>query len=71
MAELGPGPHRSAAIADMHGVRIQALSSFRNRLIEKGLIHSPQHGETAFSVPLFDRFLKRNMPDWSPRATGQ
>jgi hypothetical protein len=67
MAELGPGPHRSAAIADMLGVRVQAMSSFRNRLIEKGLIHSPEHGETAFSVPLFDRFLKRNMPDWSPR----
>lgn len=68
MAELGPGPHRSAAIADLFGARVQAMSSFRNRLIEKGLIYSPEHGETAFSVPLFDRFLKRNMPDWTPNA---
>jgi hypothetical protein len=66
MAELGPGPHRSSTIADLLGVRVQALSSFRNRLIEKGMIHSPAHGETAFSVPLFDRFLKRNMPGWQP-----
>lgn len=66
MAELGPGPHRSVAVAELLGLRVQALSSYRSRLIDKGMIYSPAHGETAFSVPLFDRFLKRIMPDWSP-----
>jgi AAA ATPase domain len=66
MAELGPGPHRSVAVADLFGLRVQALSSFRSRLIDKGLIYSPEYGLSAFSVPLFDRFLKRNMPDWAP-----
>lgn len=66
MAELGGGPHRSVAVAELMGVRVQALSSYRSRLIDKGMIYSPAHGETAFSVPLFDRFLKRIMPDWAP-----
>lgn len=66
MAELGAGPHASVAIAELLGVRTQALSSYRNRLIVKGLVYSPEHGATAFSVPLFDRFLKRVMPDWAP-----
>jgi hypothetical protein len=66
MAELGPGPHRSVAIAELMGVRVQALSSYRSRLIDKGMIYSPAHGVTAFSVALFDRFLKRIMPDRAP-----
>jgi hypothetical protein len=66
MAELGAGPHASLAIADLLGVRVQALSAYRSRLIGKGLVYSPDHGATAFSVPLFDRFLKRIMPDWAP-----
>ncbi len=66
MAQLGPGPHRSVAIAEVLGTRVQALSTFRSRLIDKGLMYSPEYGETAFSVPLFDRFLKRIMPDWAP-----
>ncbi len=70
MAELGPGPHRSSAVAELMGVRVQALSSYRSRLIDKGMIYSPEHGDTAFSVPLFDRFMKRIMPDWSPGSVG-
>jgi hypothetical protein len=68
MAELGPGPHRSVAVAELLSVRVQSLSSYRSRLIDKGMIYSPAHGETAFSVPLFDRFLKRIMPDWAPSS---
>ncbi len=70
MAELGPGPHRSSAVAALMGVRVQALSSYRSRLIDKGMIYSPEHGDTAFSVPLFDRFMKRIMPDWAPGSVG-
>jgi len=36
----------------------------RNALIAKGMIFSPAHGDTAFTVPLFDGFMKRTMPDW-------
>ena len=38
----------------------------RNGLIKKGMIFSPQHGDTAFTVPMFDAFMIRSIPDWSP-----
>jgi hypothetical protein len=31
-------------------------------LIAKGMIWSPTHGDTAFTVPLFDEFMKRIIP---------
>lgn len=62
MAELGPGPHRSGDIADMLGRRINTVAPTRAKLIEKGMIYSPAHGDTAFTVPLFDGFMKRTMP---------
>jgi len=66
MAELGPGPHRSGAIADALGRPVTALAPIRNGLIAKGMIWSPSHGDTAFTVPLFDEFMRRIMPgdDW-------
>jgi hypothetical protein len=65
MAELGPGPHRSGSIADRLGRRVTAVAPIRNALIAKGMIYSPAHGDTAFTVPLFDGFMKRTMPDWN------
>lgn len=62
MAELGPGPHKSGDIATQLGRKVQALGPVRNSLIAKGMIYSPQHGDTAFTVPLFDSFMKRTMP---------
>lgn len=62
MAELGPGPHRSGDIADQIGRPVQALGPIRSALILKGMIWSPTHGDTAFTVPLFDEFMKRVMP---------
>ena len=66
MAELGPGPHRSGDIADQLGRKVTALGPTRNQLIAKGMIWSPNHGDTAFTVPLFDEFMRRIMPgdDW-------
>jgi hypothetical protein len=61
MAELGPGPHRSGEIADAVGMRVTVAAPLRSGLIKKGMIYSPQHGDTAFTVPLFDEFLKRAM----------
>ena len=62
MAELGPGPHRSGDIADLLGRKVTALGPVRNSLIVKGMIFSMAHGESAFTVPLFDAFMRRVMP---------
>ena len=62
MADLGPGPHRSGDIADAMGVKVSSLAPTRNSLIRKGMLFSPAHGDTAFTVPLFDDFLKRVIP---------
>lgn len=63
MAELGPGPHRSGDIANVLRKPTNALGPLRASLILKGMIWSPSHGDTAFTVPLFDEFMKRIMPD--------
>jgi Cdc6-like AAA superfamily ATPase len=62
MAELGPGPHRSGDIAEQLGRNVTSLGPTRSQLIAKGMIWSPSHGDTAFTVPLFDAFMKRIMP---------
>jgi len=66
MAELGPGPHRSGDIADQLNREVTSLGPIRSQLIGKGMIWSPSHGDTAFTVPLFDEFMQRIMPgdDW-------
>jgi hypothetical protein len=66
MAELGPGPHRSGDVADVLGRKVSQLAPTRNQLIAKGMIWSPSHGDTAFTVPLFDAFIRRIIPgdDW-------
>ena len=63
MAELGPGPHRSGDIADVLGRKVTTTAPVRNALIAKGMLYSPAHGDTAFTVPLFDGFMKRIMPE--------
>ncbi len=62
MAELGPGPHRSGDIAQVLNKAVNLLGPVRKTLITKGMIWSPSHGDTAFTVPLFDEFMKRIMP---------
>ncbi|MGH9457335.1 MAG: AAA family ATPase [Thermoanaerobaculia bacterium] len=62
MAELGPGPHRSGDIARTLGREVTSLGPTRAQLIAKGMIWSPSHGDTAFTVPLFDEFMRRIMP---------
>ena len=63
MATIGGGPHRSGAVADVLGKSVRSVAPIRARLIAKGMIYSPAHGDTAFTVPLFDGFLKRVMPE--------
>jgi hypothetical protein len=66
MAELGPGPHRSGDIATCYPAKVTSLAPTRSSLIVKGMIWSPNHGDTAYTVPMFDAFMKRIMPgdDW-------
>jgi hypothetical protein len=60
MAEIGPGPHRSGDIAARLGVKVESVAPRRSSLIRKGMLYSPAHGDTAFTVPMFDEFLRRS-----------
>ncbi|MGH7907268.1 MAG: ATP-binding protein [Candidatus Binataceae bacterium] len=62
MADLGPGPHRSGDLAERLNQKVTSVAPVRNALISKGMIYSPAHGDTAFTVPLFDGFMKRTIP---------
>ena len=66
MAQLGQGPHRSGDVARVLDRPVTSLAPVRSQLINKGMIWSPSHGDTAFSVPMFDEFMVRIMPgeDW-------
>jgi hypothetical protein len=62
MAGLGPGAHGSGEVADALGVKINSVGPVRASLIGKGMIYSPEHGNVAFTVPLFDEFMLRAIP---------
>jgi len=64
MAELGVGPYRSGDIADVLGAKINTLGPVRASLIKKGMVFSPAHGDMAFTVPLFDEFMRRAIPEF-------
>lgn len=67
LAALGSGSHRSGDVADELGVKVQSVAPLRSGLIRKGMIFSPAHGDTEFTVPLFDEFMRRTMPDWKSK----
>lgn len=62
MAELGSDAHRTGDIAEALGVKVTSLGPVRAKLIRKGMIYSPAHGDMAFTVPLFAEFMRRAMP---------
>ena len=64
MAELGPGAQRTGDIAAQLGVQVNSLGPVRAKLIRKGMVYSPAHGDMAFTVPLFDAFMRRVMPEF-------
>jgi hypothetical protein len=66
MAQLGPDAHRIGEIANVLGVKVTGLSPVRAKLIKKGMIYSPAHGDIAFTVPLFDEFMVRVIPKFKP-----
>jgi len=68
MASLGPGPHRSGDVAEALGIKTTSAAPTRSGLIKKGMLFSPQYGDTAFTVPMFDDFMRRSMPNWKRSA---
>lgn len=65
LADLGSTPQRSGDIAARLGKSVENVAPLRAQLISKGMIYSPAHGDTAFTVPLFEDFLKREIPHFS------
>ncbi len=68
LAELGTGHHRSADVAERLGVKITSVAPVRNNLIKKGMVYSPAYGDTAFTVPMFDDYMRRAIPDFGVRS---
>lgn len=62
LAELGGEPQKSSDVAKAMGRTASSLGPTRDSLIKKGMIYAPEHGLIAFTVPLFDEFMKREMP---------
>ncbi len=60
MAKLGVGPYRSSDIADALGEKVTSLGPRRAKIIDKGMIYSPAHGDVAFTVPMFEAYLERH-----------
>jgi hypothetical protein len=68
MAYLGPSNPRTGDIAEALGMTVKGLGPVRAKLIKKGMIYSPAHGEMAFTVPLFDKFMIRAIPEFNTKA---
>ena len=66
MAELGTGPYRTGDVANKLSVKVSTLGPWRANLIKKGMVYSPSYGDMAFTVPLFDEFMRRVMPRFEP-----
>lgn len=62
LAGLGAEPQKSSDVAASMGRKNQSVAPIRDSLIKKGMLYSPEHGMIAFTVPLFDEFMRREMP---------
>lgn len=62
MAELGPEPQKASEVARLLERDSTQLGPTRAELIEMGLLFTPEHGYAAFTVPDFDKFMKRAVP---------
>ena len=63
LATLGPGPHRSGAVAEAMGLTTSQVGAFRDRLISEGLVYSPRYGWVEFAIPHFDEYVRRALPE--------
>ena len=62
MALMGDGPYRSVNIAKTMGKTQRGFTPLRASIIKKGMIYSPDHGDLAFTVPMFGDYLRRTVP---------
>ena len=69
MAELGSDSQKSGDIASLMGKSSQQVAPLRAKLISKGMIYSPAHGDNSFTVPLFNNFMKRTIPWKAEKAS--
>lgn len=67
MAELAPAPATSTAVAEKLGLTVQQAAPIRDEVIKKGMAYSPKRGLVAFTVPKFDEFMKRTVPQFAAR----
>ena len=63
MAQLGPEPQKAADVARLLGRDSTQVGPTRAELIEMGLLYTPDHGYAAFTVPDFDKFMLRAVPN--------
>lgn len=63
MAELGSEPQKAADVAARMGRESSQVAPIRSQLIDMGLLYTPQHGYAAFTVPDFDTFMLRAVPE--------
>lgn len=61
MASQGSGPYRSSEVANTLGKSTRQVAPIRDQLIKRGLCYSPSHGVIDFTVPMFDRFVRRRL----------
>ncbi len=61
MASLGPGPYASGDVAAALGRTTTQVGPTRDSLIKRGLCYSPRWGQIAFTVPMFDRYVRRSL----------
>ena len=59
MAELGSEPQQARDVAKLLSRTSEQLGPTRARLIDKGLLYTPGFGLAAFTVPQFDRYMRR------------
>jgi hypothetical protein len=63
MAELGPEPQKAADVAAVMGRESTQVGTTRAELIAMGLLYTPEHGYASFTVPHFDKFMLRAVPE--------
>lgn len=68
LAELGKGTHGSSVVADQLRLEIEEADACRTALIKKALIYETAHGDVCFTVPMFDAFMRREIPEFVPRS---
>ena len=61
MAELGSAEQKASDVAAVLHKSSEQLGPLRSRLIAKGLLYTSRFGYAKFTVPQFDRFMRRHM----------